>query len=336
MDRIREQLKNPLVALITGGVIGLIIGWFIIGWGIWPVTWTNASPKELHPAYQEMYLRAAIQAYGANKDDIATAQAIWKSLDTAGPATLERVTAAPGNLNPGLIEEFANAVQTSLPVPGATAAPTETPEDKGGLSKLLPFLGVLCVVMLLLGGAIVLYFYLQNRKFAGTGEKTAAQQALDAARQAEWTDYSAAGEEAPMTQFMSSYRLGDDLFDESFSIDSPAGEFLGECGVGISETIGVGDPKKVTAVEVWIFDKNDIQTVTKVVMSAHAFNDEGIRQRLQAKGEPVKADPGAQTVLETATLRLVARVVDMSYGEGALPEQSFFEGLVLELAVWQK
>jgi hypothetical protein len=139
-----------------------------------------------------------------------------------------------------------------------------------------------------------------------------------------------------MTQFMSSYRIGDDLFDESFSIDSPAGEFLGECGVGISETIGVGDPKKVTAVEVWIFDKNDIQTVTKVVMSAHAFNDTGTRQRLEAKGEPVLADPGAQTVLETATLRLVARVVEMSYGEGALPEQSFFEGLVLELAIWQK
>jgi hypothetical protein len=44
----------------------------------------------------------------------------------------------------------------------------------------------------------------------------------------------------------------------------------GECGVGISETIGVGDPKKVTAFEVWLFDKNDIQTVTKVLMSAHA------------------------------------------------------------------
>lgn len=335
MDRIREQLKNPLVALITGGVIGLIIGWFIIGWGIWPVTWEDASPKELHPGYQEMYLRAIIQAYGANKDDISTAKANWDSLGEKGPTILERVTGAPGTLNPGLIEEFANAVQTSLPVPGATAAPTEAAET-GGASKLLPFLGVLCAVMLLLGGAIALYFYMQNRKFAGTGEKTAAQQALEAARQAEWTDYSAAGEEAPMTQFMSSYRLGDDLFDESFSIDSPAGEFLGECGVGISETIGVGDPKKVTAVEVWIFDKNDIQTVTKVVMSAHAFDDEGIRQRLQAKGEPVKADPGAQTVLETATLRLVARVVDMSYGEGALPEQSFFEGLVLELAVWQK
>jgi len=137
-------------------------------------------------------------------------------------------------------------------------------------------------------------------------------------------------------QFMASYRLGDDLFDDSFSIDSPAGEFLGECGVGISETIGVGEPKKVTAFEVWLFDKNDIQTVTKVLMSAHAFVDAGIRQKLETKGELVQAEPGNQTILETATLRLVARIVDMGYGQGALPEGSFFESLILELAVWAK
>jgi hypothetical protein len=149
-------------------------------------------------------------------------------------------------------------------------------------------------------------------------------------------DYPAPSEQAPMAQFMASYKAGDDLFDDSFSIDSPSGEFLGECGVGISETIGIGVPKKVTAFEVWLFDKNDIQTVTKVLMSAHAFNDPTIRQKLEAKGEPFQANSGGQTVLETATLRLVARVVDMAYGQGALPESSYFDSLVLELAIWQK
>ena len=124
-----------------------------------------------------------------------------------------------------------------------------------------------------------------------------------------------------MVQFMASYKAGDDLFDDSFSIDSPSGEFLGECGVGISETIGVGVPKKVTAFEVWLFDKNDIQTVTKVLMSAHAFNDPAIRQKLEAKGEPFQANSGGQTILETATLRLVARVVDMAYGQGAITRE---------------
>jgi len=65
-----------------------------------------------------------------------------------------------------------------------------------------------------------------------------------------------------MVQFMASYKAGDDLFDDSFSVDSPRVNFW-RVWVGISETIGVGVPKKVTAFEVWLFDKNDIQTVTK-------------------------------------------------------------------------
>ncbi len=141
---------------------------------------------------------------------------------------------------------------------------------------------------------------------------------------------------SPIAQFLASYKVGDDLFDDSFSIDSPSGEFLGECGVGISDTIGVGDPKKVTAFEVWLFDKNDIQTVTKVVMSAHAFNNVAIRQRLEAKGEPVMSEPNAEIILDTETLQLVGRVVDVSYGQGAAPDESYFDSFILELSVWPK
>ena len=135
---------------------------------------------------------------------------------------------------------------------------------------------------------------------------------------------------------MTTYVIGDDFYDDSFSIDAPSGEFLGECGVGISDTIGVGDPKKVTAFEVWLFDKNDIQTVTKVLMSSHAINDAGIRQRLASKGEPILVEPGQQILLETATLQLEARVIEMVYGQGALPSGSFFERLTLEMSVWPK
>ncbi len=125
-----------------------------------------------------------------------------------------------------------------------------------------------------------------------------------------------------MAQFMASYQLGDDLFDDSFSIDSQPASSWASAGWASLRPIGVGDPKKVTAFEVWLFDKNDIQTVTKVLMSTHAFNDAAIRQRLAAKGEPVQAEPETELVLETQTLQMVARVVDMGYGEGALPEEA--------------
>ena len=71
-------------------------------------------------------------------------------------------------------------------------------------------------------------------------------------------------------------------------------------------------------------------------MSAHAYNDVAIFQRMQAKGEPFMVERGKQIVLETAALQLVATVTDAAYGQGAMPEQSYFDRLTLEIAVWPK
>jgi len=98
----------------------------------------------------------------------------------------------------------------------------------------------------------------------------------------------------------------------------------------------VGDPKKVTALEIWLFDKNDIKTATKVIMSQHAYNDVSIRSRLEPKGELVLVEPQAQILLETATLQLLATVVDLEYGRGSMPANSYFERITLELAVWPR
>jgi hypothetical protein len=135
---------------------------------------------------------------------------------------------------------------------------------------------------------------------------------------------------------MTTYILGDDLYDESFSIDAPGGEFMGEYGVGVSETIGVGDPKKVAALEVWLFDKNDIKTATKVLMSANAYSDPNIRARLEPKGELVLVESQKQVILETETLQLLATIADLQYGAGPLPDKSYFERITLELAIWPK
>jgi hypothetical protein len=106
--------------------------------------------------------------------------------------------------------------------------------------------------------------------------------------------------------------------------------------MGISEAIGVGDPKKVTAFEVWLFDKNDIRTITKVIMSEHAYHDDALRAKLAPKGEAALARPGETVVLETASLIINAHIVEIEYGTGELPPQSFFNRIVVELATWAK
>ncbi|HRQ24832.1 MAG TPA: hypothetical protein PLF42_15505, partial [Anaerolineales bacterium] len=170
----------------------------------------------------------------------------------------------------------------------------------------------------------------------GSGVVTPVMQAAEYSRSVERTNFEEMGLAPPITQTMTTYVLGDDLYDESFSIDTAAGEFMGEYGVGVSEAIGVGEPKKVTALEIWLFDKNDIKTATKVLMSQHAFSDPAIRSRLEPKGELVLVEPQAQILLETATLQLLATVVDLEYGQGPLPEGSYFERITLELAIWPR
>jgi hypothetical protein len=339
-SQISEYAKRPLVGAIVGLVVGLFVGLVVLGWWLWPVQWYDAAPSNLHSGYQDWWMRMSIISYGAT-GDAATAKAEYDALGKFAADTLALVKSNPGNIDPNLITQYGAAVSSTAQVPAQTSAPGVTPTaasaaTKGVRSNLTNLLIGMCVVTLLVGAAIVVYFVLQSRKRTDTLAPISPMTSTEEAAPTEWASVPATSEQAPMVQFMASYKGGDDLFDDSFSIDSPSGEFLGECGVGISETIGVGVPKKVTAFEVWLFDKNDIQTVTKVLMSAHAFNDPTIRQKLEAKGEPFQANTGGQTILETATLRLVARVVDMAYGQGAMPESSYFDSLVLELAIWQK
>jgi len=47
-------------------------------------------------------------------------------------------------------------------------------------------------------------------------------------------------------------------------------------------------------------------------------------------------EPQAQVLLETATLQLLATIVDIEYGKGPLPDNSYFERVTLELAIWPR
>jgi hypothetical protein len=153
----------------------------------------------------------------------------------------------------------------------------------------------------------------------------------------EKTDFEALGQTPPIVQFMTTFLHGDDLYDDSFSIETSSGEFLGETGVGISETVsGGGDAKQVTALEVWLFDKNDIRTVTKVLMSDNAFTDDALRAKLAPKGEAVQLESGEKVLLETATLRVQARIVDLSYKADVMPPKSVIDRITIELAAWQR
>jgi hypothetical protein len=324
---IKNQLQKTSVAIGVGVVAGVLIG-LIFGWLVWPVQWTDGTPEVLRADLQRDYLRMTIDSYNRT-GDVDTAMARWDNLGEAAGSTFIALKTDPGYLSPAAIDEFGVLVQS---VKGTAIQPVAETPQAGGLSQLVIYASIGVVAILLAMGG--LYVFRLFRK--GSGTVTPTMEAAVLSRTVEKTDYQALGVAPPITQSMTTYVAGYDLYDESFSIDTQGGKYLGEYGVGIGDKIGVGEPKKVAALEIWLFEQNDVNTATKVLLAEHAYNDPAIRARLEPKGELVLVKAGEQVLLETANLQLLATVVDLEYGMGSLPANSYFQRVTLELAVWPR
>jgi len=350
MDKIKDFFKNPISFGVIGLIVGMVIGLVALGWSVWPLRWTDAAPTDLQIDYQRDYLCMMIDSYIRNQDD-ELVQLRWDGLGENANELLNTLTPTACRFTSAAeIEAFKEIVDLQMVIPEITAEEFVEEETKIGVLdageetfsevqtvSILP-LAILILLTLVVGG--ILIFLMIKRRKGNSGGKIKASKVVipknNTESQLESESKKTVIKESPLAQFITTYRQGDDLYDDSFSIDSVNGAFLGECGVGIAETIGVGDPKKVTALEVWLFDKNDIQTVTKVLMSEHANNDPALRQRLLSKGEPILIEPGIRFIMETASLQLEAHVIDMVYARGPLPENSYFSRLTLEVSVWPK
>ncbi len=346
MNNLRKLSKNPFFLPILALIAGLVIGLVVLGWGIWPVQWVDAAPSQMQNEYKRDYLCMVIDSYVRNHDE----DLVNKRLASLG----EDVEDYVNMLTPALCkftsqEEIDNFKALKFTASAGTTDEKILEEQAAVLNgeqidetKKTSFITVVLYVagIALVGGAAYMILLKRGKLNFKLNISKKPKRVVKSDGFVEDTlagDMSAQqNTEPPLAQFMTTFRLGDDLYDDSFSIDSPSGEFLGECGVGIAETIGVGDPKKVNALEVWLFDKNDIQTITKVLMSEHSFNDPDTRQRLSAKGETILVETGQRFIMETATLQLQARVVDMVYARDAMPENSHFSRLTLEISVLNK
>jgi len=315
--------RNLILATVVGLVVGCLFGWMVMGWWIMPVKW------ELTPPEKEQYILMAADSYSLNRD-VQLARARLADLDDReiGEIIARLAATHPQEkqnlLNLGLA--LGLEITEVAPQPAATATvPPTTVRLTSSLGRTLPLAcGLLLALLLIIavGGLLV-------TRLRGLREEAPARRAEVLARETRFP-LEPTGP-PPLGHFVTTYDLGHDTYDESFSIETPMGEFLGECGVGISETLGAGEPAKVTAFEVWLFDKSDIRTVTKVLMSPYAYNDNALRTRLAPKGDPVLAEPGKSIALETSSLHVDARVVDMEYDGGAVPPQSCFKKLTVEL-----
>lgn len=363
--------RNTSVIAGIALVVGLLVGWMFLGWVLFPVNYIDGNPTQLAAKYKSDYVQMVADSYaidqdlgaaqrrllGFDKPEIARILSQLKADGNAAPKAA-RVQRLADSLGVALTVGTPSAATPVSSTPAAatsaavTAAPAATAVAQQPASSAQPLpLGLIIGglgLLLILGGAGGILYFSMLRKPAGSRQAPAvtapartAQTAAPIVTTTRETKAAAAPVavapmaetqtgEPPLGHFVTTYKLGDDGYDTSFSIELPTGEFLGECGVGISDVVGEG-PQKVTAFEVWLFDKNDIKTVTKVLMSDYAYNNDTIRKKLQARGDAIQAGRGQEVLLETEALRVRAVVSDMAYGSGGLP-QSFFAKMTIELA----
>jgi hypothetical protein len=357
----------------VGGVIGLIIGLLIgllIGWVLWPVQYKEAYTYQLVDQQKEQYVAAVADSYNLTKQ-VGVAQQRFEGWTTEEKVSAlaqlfaedqaqgkaqeaERVAELAAELqraegwNPTVVNQVLSQVASNYAKQGETGkaqavslfagalgssvappqVPVSTPVTSGPQAQI-PIVGNvgtllgLCGFLLLLLVFVLSVLILRRRGLGGrpTVEKP----------EVEW----AGAGPAPLLQKTSSYTLGMDNFDESFAIETEDNEWLGEFGMGISESLDGGTPRRVVAFEVWLFDKPNTRTVTKVLMSDFAYNNETLRNKLSSRGDPVLATSGGTFTLETPALTVQAQITEMEYGEGT-PSFGYFNNLSVLLTVHRK
>lgn len=367
-------LSNPLVLGIGGFVIGLLIGWLLLN-AVYPsplVRYTNVDPVDLKQEYKQQWIVDVADAYASTQDLTGarnhlrwfTPEEIEQSLRFA---FTERNTKNDAE-GAARIASFAQVygINLSSTGGGTTTTPSQPGSSGSGLfDSVGQLLLILAGIILLVALGLFLYMRMKGGKPApkpapaaatAGGTTTAARaepvMAPAAPVQAGPGDQAAlaagavaapavARSTTPLAKslgtFAATYKFGEDNYDTSFTLETARGEFLGETGMGSSETIGEGKPDKVTAFDVWLFDKTDVRTVTQILMSDAAYNDQATRQRLATKGELVLAEKGKRVRLETATLAVDCEIVDLVYASTpGLPPNSHFQKLIVEMVPAQK
>ncbi len=326
--------QRAILAGIAGLIAGCVFGWMVLGWMVFPVTWTNADPWDLRPEQKAIYVSMVADSYDVNSDEDLARQRMEgfgseEISDLLAKLIEEREQAGDSEGKRRL--QYLGTVLDTTPSVG-TPSPETTPATGTArifstVRSMLPICGLILVLLLMVGVIALIIFRIVQQRLPRAGREGREEEAIPV--------------EGPpgvaLGRFVTTYSFGDDGYDTSFNIETHGaeGEFYGACGVGFSEVLGEGSPDKIAAFEVWLFDKTDmdnVQTVTKVLMSEFAFKSEVLREKMKDRGEAVLVEPGKTVVIEGVGLKLTAEIADFSYGsDPSLPPNSYMETLTTQL-----
>ena len=112
--------------LLVVFVAGMLVGLFVLGWGLFPVKWTNANLRDLREGAQNNYLAAVADSYAAGGNFDLAQQRLKEWTPAEARTRLDKLAArygAEGRIQQAQnVQSLADAVQAAP----AAAPPTAT------------------------------------------------------------------------------------------------------------------------------------------------------------------------------------------------------------------
>lgn len=184
------EIKRPLwVIPAIGFLIGLLIGWWVIGWWFWPVQWTNALPADLRAAERDQYLSMVAESFAAGRNaDLAKERLkSWSAEDLGKHLANLQTRAGAGTPQAAQVQALADLMGAGkpagpapqTPAKGPTSAVRPTPAPSAGSDALATIRGIGTVLLWLLlfafAAAVAYFLWLRWR----TAHQTPRPAAID-------------------------------------------------------------------------------------------------------------------------------------------------------------
>jgi hypothetical protein len=342
-------LQNPFLKYLYGFLptprtLTLATICFALGMGFayLTISFVDGQPSQLEQSYQDIWVQGVEARYreanseaASNPDNIRS----WLAQVDNPQEIVQRLGIGDQNF-----QQLAAQAQELAPAPPARLSPV----INYGMPVIWTIVFAIAYTLLFFVWSFVLWPFVRDRVRTRTPEeiekdkeaqeeiqkikdiKALEKQMAEAATASEGSQKYG----AHVIQKISMYQHGFGNYDDSFNIETEDKVYYGEAGGSIAEKIG---DDGVTAIEVWMFDKDEFtNTPNTILASEHAFNDPGLKSRLEPKGTVALAKPGTVIKLETNALYVEARVADVEYKEGTAIPNSEFKKVTTQITAWSK
>ena len=332
--------RDVRIGALVGLVVGLLIGWFVLGWWLFPVRWVNARPSDLHPAWKKHYVAMVVDSYLVTRDPQAAAQRLSDFSDAEKARLLSEVLAnfeaRGGARQAQAARELAKALGIALtavtPVRGtsapatpmvtatapAAAGQTEAAGQRPLLRRAAIACGIVLVVLALVAAAVMGFLRSVRPRIASYVAEPAQQPPR------------LIGTVNVGQTVTARYEGQGPQFEQSFQVYEGT-DIVGECGLRALPVLARDGEVAVCAV--WLYETAfpERSPDTCALVSEAVYEDEALRQVVEQDREAERvllADPGVRVRLHHTNLTLEVEVIGVEYAD---PERYAFASLAVAL-----